>query len=45
MSQEGVEARRAALRVLRAVSKGQPFEQALGKAIGPLGESDKRLAH
>jgi len=45
VSQEGVEARRAALRVLRAVSGGQPFEQALGKAIGPLGESDKRLAH
>jgi 16S rRNA (cytosine967-C5)-methyltransferase len=42
---DGVEARRAALRVLRAVSGGQPFEQALGKALGPLGEADKRLAH
>jgi 16S rRNA (cytosine967-C5)-methyltransferase len=42
---EGLPARRAALRVLQAVATGQPFEQALGAAITPLGEADRRLAH
>jgi len=42
---EGVAPRRAALRILGAVSTGQPFEAALTKAVAPLGESDRRLAH
>ena len=42
---EGLAARRAALRVLRAVSTGQTFEQALGSAVAPLAEADRRLAH
>jgi 16S rRNA (cytosine967-C5)-methyltransferase len=42
---EGLPPRRAALRILQSVSTGQPFEQALGAAIAPLGEADRRLAH
>jgi len=42
---DGLPPRRAALRVLQAVSTGQPFEHALGAAITPLGEADRRLAH
>jgi 16S rRNA (cytosine967-C5)-methyltransferase len=42
---EGLPARRAALRVLQAVSTGQPFDQALTSALAPLAEADRRLAH
>lgn len=41
----GLEPRLAAYRVLRGVQSGQPFDQALGPALGDLGELDRRLAH
>jgi 16S rRNA (cytosine967-C5)-methyltransferase len=41
----GLEPRLAAYRVLRGVQNGQPFDQALGPALGDLGEPDRRLAH
>lgn len=41
----GLEPRLAAYRVLRGVQSGQPFDQALGPALGGLGELDRRLAH
>ncbi len=44
-SAPGLEPRLAAYRVLRGVGGGQPFDQALGPALGNLGEPDRRLAH
>jgi len=41
----GLGPRLAAYRVLRGVQGGQPFDQALGPALGDLGEPDRRLAH
>ena len=41
----GLEARRAALRVLNAVRKGTPLNQALDAALGRLDDADRRLAH
>jgi 16S rRNA (cytosine967-C5)-methyltransferase len=37
--------RRAALKILRRVRDGQPFEAALSGGIGGLPETDRRLAH
>jgi 16S rRNA (cytosine967-C5)-methyltransferase len=37
--------RRAALKILRQVRDGQPFEAALSSGIGRLPEADRRLAH
>jgi 16S rRNA (cytosine967-C5)-methyltransferase len=42
---QGLAPRRAALQVLRGVSGGLAFEAALARAIGPLDEADRRLAH
>jgi 16S rRNA (cytosine967-C5)-methyltransferase len=44
-SPAGLGARRAAYLVLRAVQEGQPFDQALGRALSGLKEADRRLAH
>jgi 16S rRNA (cytosine967-C5)-methyltransferase len=41
----GLAPRRAALEVLAEVRRGRPFEQALDRALGPLPEADRRLAH
>lgn len=41
----GLEARRAALRILREVRGGRPFDAALGGAVAPLPDPDRRLAH
>jgi 16S rRNA (cytosine967-C5)-methyltransferase len=40
-----VDARRAALRILREVREGRPFDAALGSAIEELPDADRRLAH
>ena len=42
---EGLAPRRAALAVLADVRQGRPFEQALDRALEPLPEADRRLAH
>jgi 16S rRNA (cytosine967-C5)-methyltransferase len=42
---EGLAPRRAALAVLADVRQGRPFDQALDRALGPLHEADRRLAH
>ncbi len=42
---EGLAPRRAALAVLTAVRKGATFEAALGPAVAPLSDADRRLAH
>ena len=42
---EGLAPRRAALAVLADVRQGRPFEQALDRALEPLPEVDRRLAH
>jgi 16S rRNA (cytosine967-C5)-methyltransferase len=41
----GIESRRAALKILKQVREGRPFEVALGRGVGKLGEPDRRLAH
>ena len=41
----GVDARRAALRILREVRDGRPFDAALNGAVGGLTDADRRLAH
>lgn len=45
MSATGIESRRAALRILGQVRAGRPFETALDRGVGKLGEPDRRLAH
>jgi len=45
VSRVGLDARRAAFDVLRAVQRGEPFDQALDGAVGGLADSDRRLAH
>jgi 16S rRNA (cytosine967-C5)-methyltransferase len=42
---EGLAPRRAALSVLADVRQGRPFDQALDRALQPLPEADRRLAH
>jgi 16S rRNA (cytosine967-C5)-methyltransferase len=42
---EGLASRRAALAVLADVRQGRPFDQALDRALAPLPEADRRLAH
>ncbi|MGI9040900.1 MAG: transcription antitermination factor NusB [Gemmatimonadales bacterium] len=42
---EGLESRRAALKVLTEVRAGRPFEAALDRALGRLAAVDRRLAH
>ncbi len=42
---EGLASRRAALAVLAEVRQGRPFDQALDRALQPLPEADRRLAH
>jgi 16S rRNA (cytosine967-C5)-methyltransferase len=42
---EGLAPRRAALAVLADVRQGRPFDQALDRALRPLPEADRRLAH
>lgn len=42
---EGLASRRAALAVLADVRQGRPFDQALDRALEPLPEADRRLAH
>src|SRR3954447_14903834 len=42
---EGLAPRRAALAVLADVRQGRPFEQALDRALEPLPDADRRLAH
>jgi len=42
---DGLAARRAALRILADVREGRPFDAALDRAVGSLGEADRRLAH
>ena len=44
-AREGLAPRRAALAVLAEVRSGRPFEQALDRALEPLPEADRRLAH
>ena len=44
-SPAGLPARRAAMEVLLAVRQGEPFENALARALASLPEADKRLAH
>ena len=41
----GLAPRRAALEVLAEVRRGRPFEQALDRALQPLPDADRRLAH
>lgn len=41
----GLAPRRAALEVLAEVRRGRPFEQALDRALKPLPDADRRLAH
>ena len=41
----GLPARRAAMEVLLATRRGEPFDAALSRAIGSLAEADRRLAH
>ena len=41
----GVGPRRAALKILGEVREGRPFEAALHRGVGKLGEPDRRLAH
>ena len=41
----GLGPRVAAYSVLSAVRAGAPFEAALDRAVEPLGEADRRLAH
>jgi 16S rRNA (cytosine967-C5)-methyltransferase len=41
----GMRPRRAALKILRQVRTGQPFEAALSGGVGRLPEPDRRLAH
>jgi 16S rRNA (cytosine967-C5)-methyltransferase len=41
----GLAPRRAALAVLADVRQGRPFDQALDRALQPLPEADRRLAH
>jgi len=41
----GLDPRRAALRILRDVRDGRPFDAALDAAIASLAEPDRRLAH
>lgn len=45
VEREGLAPRRAALAVLADVRQGRPFEQALDRALRPLPEADRRLAH
>lgn len=45
MTRPGLGARRAAYDVLRAVQDGEPFDQALGRAVHALDDADRRLAH
>ena len=45
MPAEGLEPRRAALRVLGEVREGRPFEAALDRALEGLPDNDRRLAH
>ncbi len=45
VSPAGLPARRAAMDVLLAVRKGEPFEGALARALTPLPDADRRLAH
>lgn len=42
---EGLDTRRAALRVLAEVREGRPFDSALDRALEGLSEPDRRLAH
>jgi 16S rRNA (cytosine967-C5)-methyltransferase len=42
---DGLAARRAALRILSEVHEGSPLDAALDRALGTLGEADRRLAH
>jgi 16S rRNA (cytosine967-C5)-methyltransferase len=41
----GLPARRAAMDVLLAVRQGEPFDNALARALAPLPDADRRLAH
>jgi 16S rRNA (cytosine967-C5)-methyltransferase len=41
----GIESRRAALRILRDVRAGKPFDVALDRGVAKLAEPDRRLAH
>jgi 16S rRNA (cytosine967-C5)-methyltransferase len=41
----GLDARRAALRILREVRDGRPFDAALEAAVASLPEADRRLTH
>jgi 16S rRNA (cytosine967-C5)-methyltransferase len=45
MSAPGLDSRRAAYSVLQQVRAGRPFEAALNRALQPLTEPDRRLAH
>lgn len=45
MSSNGLPARNAALRILTDVREGRPFDAALDRAVGNLGDADRRLAH
>jgi len=44
-AETGLASRRAALAILEQVRAGRPFDAALDRALGPLGEVDRRLAH
>lgn len=44
-SPAGLPARRAAMEVLLAVRQGEPFENALARALDSLPDADRRLAH
>ena len=41
----GVAPRLAAFQILKAVQKGEAFDQALNAAVTSLPEADRRLAH
>ncbi len=41
----GLPARRAAMEVLLAVRQGEPFDNALARALASLADADRRLAH
>ena len=45
MPADGLESRRAALRVLAKLREGWPFDTALSEALAGLPENDRRLAH
>ncbi|MCL4865456.1 MAG: hypothetical protein KJZ47_06145, partial [Gemmatimonadales bacterium] len=45
MTTTGLAPRLAAHRILSDVARGRPFDWALDRAVGSLGEDDRRLAH